>query len=191
LEDRHPDAAVHTVYLNGDEPRQALLGRRVDTVVTRLPMRTEGLEVTVLYDEPHEMLVFLDHRLASKKSVALEDLEGEPFPRLRHSPRSAPEHLARWPEGAHLAEGPIVDTVEDKLELIAAGRGITIIRPVTEGASDPTSPPSPRRCRTQPHRDRDPDRDRNPLVGAFRKVARNCLIGSAEAGAVSAVDGGT
>jgi DNA-binding transcriptional LysR family regulator len=192
LQGKQPDAEVHTVYLNGDEPCQALLGHRVDAVVARLPMRTEGLEVTVLYDEPQEVLVSLDHRLAGKESVTLEDLEGEPVPRLRHPPRSAPEHLARRPEDAHLAEEPVVDTVEDKLELIAAGRGIAIIPAGPRASFRPD-------LTTIPLDGVEPSHvviatrtgDRNRLVAAFRKAARDCLIGPAEAGAVPAVDGGT
>jgi len=192
LQGKYPDAEVRTVYLNADEPRQALLGHRVDAVVARLPMRTEGLEVTFLYDEPQAVLVSLGHRLAGKESVTLQDLEGEPVPRLRHLPTSAPGPLARRHESAHLAEDPVVDTVEDKLELIAAGRGIAIV---------PAGPRANFRpdLTTIPLKGVEPSHvvvatrtgDRNRLVAAFRKAARDCLIGPAEAGAVPAVDGGT
>ena len=192
LQDKHPDAEVHTVYLNGDEPRQALLSHRVDAVVARLPMRTEGLEVTFLYDEPQVVLVCLDHRLAAKESVTLEDLEGEPVPRLRHSPRSAPEPLAGRREGAHLAEEPVVDTVEDKLELIAAGRGVAIIPagPLSNFRPDLTTIPldgaGPSHVVVATRAG-----ERNRLVSAFRDAARDCLIGPTGAGAVPDVDGGT
>jgi len=36
---------------------QCVLDHRVDAVVTRLPIRTDGLHVTVLYDEPRVLLV--------------------------------------------------------------------------------------------------------------------------------------
>ncbi|WP_327049193.1 substrate-binding domain-containing protein [Microbispora sp. NBC_01189] len=45
----HPDADVRTPHLDWNEPRAALLDRRVDAVVTRLPLRTGDLRVTVLH----------------------------------------------------------------------------------------------------------------------------------------------
>jgi len=82
LRRQHPDADVHTLHLDWNEPRQALLDHRVDAAVTRLPIRTDGLHVTVLYDEPRVLLVPLDHRLAGKESVSIDDIAGEPIPRL-------------------------------------------------------------------------------------------------------------
>lgn len=58
---------------------QALLDHRVDAAVTRLPLRTDGLHVTILYDEPRVLLVPLDHRLAGKESVTLDDIADEPI----------------------------------------------------------------------------------------------------------------
>ena len=52
LRHQHPDAEVHTLHLPWNEPREALLDHRVDAAVTRLPIRTDGLHVTILYDEP-------------------------------------------------------------------------------------------------------------------------------------------
>lgn len=82
LRHRHPDADVHTLHLAWDEPRAALLDHRVDAAVARLPFPTDRLHVTVLYDEPRELLVPLDHRLAGKESVTLDDIADEPVPRL-------------------------------------------------------------------------------------------------------------
>ncbi|MGF6884676.1 DNA-binding transcriptional LysR family regulator [Nocardia sp. GAS34] len=38
-----------------------------------------GRRVTVLYDEPHVLVVPRDHRLAGKESVTLEDIADEPI----------------------------------------------------------------------------------------------------------------
>ena len=74
LRHRHPDADVQTLHLAWDEPHTALLDHRVDAVVARLPFPTGQLHVTVLYDEPRVLLVPLDHRLAGKESVTLDDI---------------------------------------------------------------------------------------------------------------------
>ena len=86
LRHRHPEADVQTLHLAWHDARQALLDHRVDAVVTRLPFATDQLRVTVLYDEPRVLLVPLDHRLAGKESVTLDDIADEPLPRLMGDP---------------------------------------------------------------------------------------------------------
>src|SRR6202167_5930954 len=80
LRHRHPDADVRTMHLGWDQPREALLDRRVDAVVTRLPFATSGLHVTILFDEPRALLVPLDHRLVGKEFVTLDHIAEEPLP---------------------------------------------------------------------------------------------------------------
>ena len=58
----------------------SLLDHRVDAVVTRLPFPTDQLHVTILYDEPRVLVVPLDHRLAGKESITLDDIADEPMP---------------------------------------------------------------------------------------------------------------
>lgn len=127
LRHKHPDADVRTLHLKWDEPRQALLDRRVDAAITRLPLQTDGLDVTVLYDEPKMLLVPVGHRLAGMESVTLDDIEGEPIPRFPD-----PEWDAYWridprPGGRPAPDGPSVETIEDKLEHVAAGQAVAII----------------------------------------------------------------
>ncbi|MBO8197738.1 LysR family transcriptional regulator [Streptomyces smyrnaeus] len=127
LRHEHPDADVRTLHLKWNEPRQALLDRRVDAAITRLPLQTDGLDVTVLYDEPKLLLVPVGHRLAGKESVTLDDIEGEPIPRFPD-----PEWDAYWridprPGGRPAPDGPPVETIEDKLEHVAAGQAVAVI----------------------------------------------------------------
>ncbi|MEW2549573.1 LysR substrate-binding domain-containing protein [Streptomyces sp. NPDC047002] len=127
LRRRHPDAEVRTLHLEWDEPREALLARRVDAVVTRLPLRTADLRVTVLHDEPKLLLVPVGHRLAGAESATLDDIEGEPVPRFPD-----PEFDAYWridprPGGRPAPDGPRVESIEDKLECVAAGQAVAIV----------------------------------------------------------------
>lgn len=124
---RYPDADVRTRFLAWDQVREALLDHRVDAAVTRLPFRAEGLRVSVLYDEPRVLLAPADHRLAGQPAAAVEDIAGEPLPRTLD-----PEWNAFWridprPDGRPAPDGPLVTTVEDKLELVAAGRAVAIV----------------------------------------------------------------
>jgi DNA-binding transcriptional LysR family regulator len=129
LRHRHPDAEVRTLHLAWNEPRAALLDHRVDAVVARLPFPTDQLHVTVLYDEPRALLVPADHRLAGKESVTLDDIAGEPLPRAR---RSDPAWDAFWrldprPDGSPAPDGPLIEALEDKVELVAEGQAVAII----------------------------------------------------------------
>jgi DNA-binding transcriptional LysR family regulator len=184
LRRRHPDAEVHTVQLAWNEPREALLEHRVDAAVARLPIRTDQLHVTVLYDEPRVLLVPLDHPLAGRDSVSLDDIADEPLPRL-----SDPDWNAFWridprPDGSPAPDGPLVEAVEDKLELIAAGQAVAI---VSAGLRATSLHPD---LATVPLHGVEPSHvvlatradDHSRLVAAFRKAAQAHLTGLGPAG---------
>ena len=187
LRRQHPDADVQTLHLDWNEPREALLDHRVDAVVTRLPLRTEGLHVTILYDEPRVLLVPVDHRLAGKESVALDDIAGEPIPRLPDSMWNAYWRIDPRPDGSPAPDGPLVEAYEDKTELIAAGQAVAIIPGgVPAGSLRPD-------LTTIPLHGVEPSHvvlatragDRSRLVAAFLKSARDCLTGPGPAGPAS------
>jgi DNA-binding transcriptional LysR family regulator len=127
LRRQHPDADVQSLYLEWNEPRAALLDHRVDAAVTRLPLATDGLQVTILYDEPRLLLVPRDHRLAGKESVTLDDIAHEPIPRLPDQAWNAYWRIDPRPDGRPAPDGPLVDQLEDKNELIAAGQAVAIV----------------------------------------------------------------
>ena len=118
---------MQTVALNWNEPRAALLDHRVDVAVTRLPLQTGQLHVTILYDEPRVLLVPLDHRLAGKESVTLDVIADEPLPRLPDPAWNAYWRIDPRPDGSPAPDGPLVETLADKLELIAAGQAVAIV----------------------------------------------------------------
>jgi len=179
LRRQHPDADVQTLHLDWDEPREALLDHRVDAAVTRLPLRTDGLHVTILYDEPRMLLVSLDHRLAGKESVTLDDIAGEPIPRLPDPAWNAYWRIDPRPDGTPAPDGPLVEAIEDKNELIAAGQAVAII---PGGFPPGTIRPD---LTTVPLHGVEPSHvvlatradDRGRLVAAFRKAAQDSLTG--------------
>lgn len=125
---RHPDVEVHTRHVDWSDVHDALLEHRVDAVVARLPFRTDGLHVTLLFDEPRVVIVPTDHRLAGKERIGLDDIADEPLPRLRGSD---PAWSAYWridprPDGRPAPDGPLIDDIEDKFEVIASGQAIAI-----------------------------------------------------------------
>ncbi|MDF6045822.1 LysR substrate-binding domain-containing protein [Streptomyces sp. JH14] len=180
LRQKHPDADVRTLHLEWNEPREALLDRRVDAAVTRLPLQTDGLHVTVLYDEPKLLLVMVGHRLAGKESVTLDDIDSEPIPRFPD-----PEFDAYWridprPGGRPAPDGPAVETIEDKLEYIAAGQAVAIIPAALHSAGIRPD------LTTIPLHGVEPGHvvvatraaDRGRLVAPFRTSACACLNGA-------------
>ncbi|CDO90879.1 LysR family transcriptional regulator [Mycobacterium triplex] len=174
LRREHPDADVQVTHLDWNHARHALLDHQVDAVVTRLPFPTDGLHVTILYDEPRVLAVPIDHRLAGRESVTLDDIADEPMPRLRHSD---PAWSAFWridprPNGRRAPDGPFIDALEDKFELIASGQAVAIMAGFHGNSLRPD-------ITTVPLENVEPSRvvlatragDRGRLVGAFRKLA--------------------
>jgi len=177
LRREHPDADVQTLHLDWNQPREALLDHRVDAVVTRLPLRTAGLHVTILYDEPRVLLVPLDHRLAGKESVSIDDIADEPIPRLPDPAWNAYWRIDPRPDGSPAPDGPLVEAIEDKNELIAAGQAVAVIPAgVAIGSPRPD-------LTTIPLDGVEPSHvvlatragDRGRLVAAFRKCAQALL----------------
>lgn len=173
LRREHPDVDVQTLHLDWNQPRDALLDHRVDVVVCALPFSTDQLHVTILYDEPRVVLVPLDHRLAGRQSVTLDDIADEPIPKFRNCD---PVWNDFWridprPDGRRAPEGPDFETLDDGLELVAAGRAVAI----TTGFHKRLRPD----ITTVPLEGVEPGHmvlasragDRSRLVAAFRKLA--------------------
>ena len=173
LRREHPDADVQALHLDWNQPRDALLDHRVDAVVCALPFSTDQLHVTILYDEPRVVLVPFDHRLAGRQSVTVDDIADEPVPKFRDSD---PAWNAFWridprPDGRKAPDGPIFDTLDDGLELVAAGQAVA----VTTGFYETLRPD----ITTVPLEGVEPGHvvvasragDRSRLVADFRKLA--------------------
>jgi DNA-binding transcriptional LysR family regulator len=179
LHQQHPDVEVRTVPLSWNEPREALLDRRVDAVVSRLPLDTGQLLVTVLYDEPRVLMVPFGHRLAGRESVTMDDIADEPMARLSDPAWNAFWRIDPRPDGSPAPGGPLIEALEDKLELVAAGQAIAIITP---GLFAKSAHPG---LTTVPLHGAGPSHvvlatradDRSRLVTAFRKIAQGQLAG--------------
>lgn len=177
-----PDADVHTLHLAWHETRQALLDHRVDVVVARLPFPTDQLHVTILYDEPRLVLMPVSHPLAGRESLTLADIADEPTPRFPDPAWNAFWRIDPRPDGSHPPEGPLINSLEDKYELVASGQAVAI---TPAGALATRSRPD---ITAVPLEGVDPGHvvlatragDRTRLVSAFRTAAQTHLTGPPE-----------
>ncbi|MEW2517269.1 LysR family transcriptional regulator [Actinacidiphila alni] len=112
----HPAVTVEVRRVEWDDQAEALLDGRVDVAYVRLPVLADGLALTPLYSEPRMAALPAGHPLAAKDVLTSAE-------------------LARQTEILHLCVNPdpnpggprpvsAIRTVEEKLEYVAAGRGV-------------------------------------------------------------------
>lgn len=117
---QHPDVLVDVQRIEADEQAPMLLDGRIDIGYVRLPIDEAGLRVAPLYTEPRVAVLPAGHRLAGKEEVTEADLAGEPL--LWHAdPTTQP---TRRP---HPSAGYSVRGIDETLEHVAAGRGISFL----------------------------------------------------------------
>ena len=117
---RHPDVLVDLQRIEGDDQAAMLLDGRIDVGYVRLPIDEAGLRVTPLYTEPRVAVLPTGHRLAGKEQIAQADLAGEPV--LWHADTSTQPTKRPHPNAGYLVRG-----VDETLEHVAAGRGISFL----------------------------------------------------------------
>src|SRR3954468_15046635 len=120
FEARHPDVVVDVQRIEGDDQAPMLLDGRIDVAYVRLPIDETGLRLTPLYTEPFMVALPADHRLAGKDEVTEADLAGEPL--IWHADASTQPTRRPHPDSGLRVRG-----VEEKLEHVAAGRGISFV----------------------------------------------------------------
>jgi DNA-binding transcriptional LysR family regulator len=117
---RHPDVIVDVQRIEWDDQAPMLLDGRIDVGYVRLPIDEAGLRVTPLYTEPRVAVLPAGHRLAGKEQVTEADLAGEPL--VWHPDTSTQPTRRPHPNAGYLVRG-----VDETLEHVAAGRGISFL----------------------------------------------------------------
>ncbi|CAM3766460.1 LysR family transcriptional regulator [Isoptericola cucumis] len=117
---QHPDVVVDVQRMEWDDQAPMLLDGRVDVGFVRLPVDETGLRLSPLYTEPLMVVLPTDHRLAGKEEIGEADLAGEPL--VWHAGASTQPTRRPHPDSGLRARG-----VEEKLEHVAAGRGISFV----------------------------------------------------------------
>ncbi|MFI6068244.1 LysR family transcriptional regulator [Micromonospora sp. NPDC051227] len=123
---RHPDLAVNVVRTSWDDQTDIVREGRADVSYVRLPVDQRGLRLRPLFTEPRVVVLPTDHRLAGKESIDLAELIEE---RLLQDPDAVPEwrDLPNRPIDPDPRPRPELNSVEEKLEHVAAYAGVVIL----------------------------------------------------------------
>jgi DNA-binding transcriptional LysR family regulator len=164
---RHPEVTVDVRRVEWDDQAEAVLDGRVDLAYVRTPIAADGLTVLPLFTEPRMVALPAGHPMSGRAGLTTADLAAHSEV-LYLCTRSATDAAGRPAPSA-------VRTVEEKLEYVAAGRGITYLplsatllyqrpdvayRPVTDLPPDQVALALP--AAPQPP----------PLLAAFAEAAR-------------------
>jgi DNA-binding transcriptional LysR family regulator len=117
---RHPDVIVDVQRIESDDQAAMLLDGRIDVGYVRLPIDETGLRVIPLYTEPRVAVLPAGHRLAGKEQITEADLAGE----LLVWPADTSTQPTKRP---HPNAGYLVRGVDETLEHVAAGRGVSFL----------------------------------------------------------------
>ncbi|MFC5187456.1 LysR family transcriptional regulator [Actinomadura harenae] len=123
---RHPGLSVELVRTTWEDQVDVIRDGRVDVGYLRPPADLRGLTVRPLFTEPRVVVLPGDHRLAGREGIAAADLADE---HLLQNPDAVPE----WRDiGVEMRRrnrpaAPVFHSVEEKLEHVAAGRGLVIL----------------------------------------------------------------
>lgn len=128
----HPDRTVELLRTSWHDQAEVLRDGRADVSIVRLPIDQQGLTVRRLFDEPRVAMLPADHRLAGKAGIKIGDLADE---HLLQDPDAVPEWRDVAVELRNRTAGrvPVFQNVEEKLEHVAAGTGISVLPLSTAG----------------------------------------------------------
>ncbi|GGK95632.1 LysR family transcriptional regulator [Sphaerisporangium melleum] len=125
----HPGVTVELRRLDWYDQAELILDGSVDLAYVRPPLVERGLRLRPLYAEPRFAVLPAGHRLAGAPSLRIMDLAGDPVVMHRDA-------IPAWdafcntdprPDGRHPIAGPVIRSMDEKLEHVAAGRAITFL----------------------------------------------------------------
>ena len=130
LRRRHPQAEIGTRHLECFDERVFVEGQ-VDVLVVRDPRTfvADEARITVLYEEPRVLVVSVDHELAGRASVSPDDFMGDASLICPHGGTRSiyPTDDYRRSDPGPISAGPVLESFEDRLELIASGQAIAVL----------------------------------------------------------------
>jgi DNA-binding transcriptional LysR family regulator len=138
---RYPDVALSVLEAEPEEAVPMLRTGELEVAIVGAPGQPggfgdlyDGIDLHYLFDEPRYALLPLEHRLASRKRLRLQDLADEPRIELARSPtRQGRIYLAPGPE--RRPDEPSIAFRSDDINIVqgmvAAGAGIAVVPELT------------------------------------------------------------
>ena len=129
LRRRHPAADIGTRHLDCHEQNMFSDGQ-IDVLVVRDPLiPIDDARITVLYEEPRMLVLPAGHELAGRTSVSLDDFAPDQSIICSHGGiRSIyPADSYQPTDPGPVSAGPLVESFEDRLELVAGGQAIAVL----------------------------------------------------------------
>ncbi|MFI7418524.1 LysR family transcriptional regulator [Nonomuraea sp. NPDC049684] len=124
----HPSAEIELHWAPADDMSRRLRAQEFDLCVASQPIHADGLESAELLDEPVGLATALDHPLAGRTSVTIDELADQPFVTARkgHWQRRLLDRLfaARGRTPRIVCEGDESSAIAD---LISTGLGIGLV----------------------------------------------------------------
>ncbi|MFF3360747.1 LysR family transcriptional regulator [Streptomyces misionensis] len=126
LKARHSALSVRLLRTGWSDQVEVLRDGRADVSIIRLPVDQSGLHVQPLFTEARLAVLPIDHPLAGRSTVTVLDLADD---HLLQDPDAVPEwrDVARELRTGERDDVPALHSVEEKLELVAAGAGICVL----------------------------------------------------------------
>jgi DNA-binding transcriptional LysR family regulator len=128
LAERFPGLDLEMVRTSWDDQVTMLHDGRIDLSLVRLPAALDGLSTAPLLSEPRVAALPASHPLAGQAALSLADLAALD---LLQDPAAVPEwrteRLRRGLTPAPASDAPHPRAVEEKLEHVAAGRGVAVL----------------------------------------------------------------
>lgn len=124
--ERHPDIPLEVRPVAADERVSGVRDEAVDVAFVRLPIEREGLSAIRLYDEVPVVVVSKDNPLSLLEEVRLDELLGEHLVQDPADVEGWAERATEMVEGTRVDQ-PAPETVEDVIDLVAAGTGIAVL----------------------------------------------------------------
>ena len=123
----YPEVELQVMRTGWEDQVHVLHDGRADVSYLRRPFDAKGLATEPLFSEPRVVMLPADHALATAAGVLMSDLAAE---HLLQDPAAVPEWAAVAAEMRRRrgTSRPPSRTVEEKLELVAVGSGIAILR---------------------------------------------------------------
>jgi DNA-binding transcriptional LysR family regulator len=124
--ERHPDIPLDVRPVAEDARVSGVRDATIDVAFVRLPIEREGLNAIRLYDEVPVVVVSKDNPLSLLEEVRLDELLGEHLVQDPSQVEGWADRAAEMVEGTRVDQ-PAPDTVEDAIDLVAAGTGIAVL----------------------------------------------------------------